>query len=151
MFYLLNFTHHGHFNVTWVHTSPISFVACRKVSLFHFFACNKLNEIADICMQAWRMSLTNLTVCQTLSLMLMIDGLTLLYNWHYWYQCCEIWDLSALADKVGIVFETSFAENWWWQFCFWKIDSHWKLFTINRPSNLSLLNEKSNGLTTNDW
>ena len=48
-----------------------------------------------------------ITVCQTLSLMLMIDGLTLLYNWHYWYQCCEIWDLSALADKVGIVFETS--------------------------------------------
>ena len=43
------------------------------------------------------------------------------------------------------------AENWWWQFCFWKIDSHWKLLTINRPSNLSLLNEKNNGLTTNDW
>ena len=43
-FYLLNFTHHGHFNVTWVHTSPISFFACRKVSLFHLFTCNKGNS-----------------------------------------------------------------------------------------------------------
>ena len=103
---VLNFTHHGHFNVIWVHTSPISFVRCRKVSLFHLFACNKLKEIADTCMQAWRMSLTK-TVCQTLSLMLIIDSLTLLYNWHHWYRCCEIWDLSTLADKLRIVFETS--------------------------------------------
>ena len=42
------------------------------------------------------------------SLMLIIDGLTLLYNWHHWYRCCEIWDLiSTLADKLRIVFETS--------------------------------------------
>ena len=26
-----------------------------------------------------------------------------------------------------------------------------KTITINRPSNLSLLNEKNNGFTTNDW
>ena len=43
VFYLRNFNHHGHFNVTWVHTSAISFFACRKVSLFHLFACNKEN------------------------------------------------------------------------------------------------------------
>ena len=44
VFYLRNFTHHAHFNVTWVHTSPISFFACRKVSLFHLFTCNKGNS-----------------------------------------------------------------------------------------------------------
>ena len=71
-------------------------------------------EIADICMQAWRMSLTK-TVCQTLSLML-IDGLTLLYNWHHGrYQRCEIWDLSTLADKLRIVFKTSKLKLAWWQ------------------------------------
>ena len=108
VFYLLNFTHHGHFNVTWVHTSRISFVACRKVSLFHLFACNKLKEIAEICMQAWRMSLTK-PVCQTLSLMLIIDGLTLLI---YTIDTLVpmLWNLgpvSVLADKLRIVFETS--------------------------------------------
>ena len=44
--------------------------------LFSTFS-HATKEIADICMQAWRMSLTK-TVCQTLSLMLIIDGLTLL-------------------------------------------------------------------------
>ena len=43
--------------------------------LFSTFS-HATKEIADICMQAWRMSLTK-TVCQTLSLML-INGLTLL-------------------------------------------------------------------------
>ena len=97
---------------------------------------HETKEIADICMQAWRMSLTK-TVCQTLSLMLN-DGLTLLYNWHHCrYQCCEMWDLSTLADKLRIVFKKSKLKLAWWQFCFWKVDSHWKLFTVNSPWHLS--------------
>ena len=36
-------------------------------------------KITDICMQAWRMSLTK-TVCQTLMSLMLIDGLTLLYK-----------------------------------------------------------------------
>ena len=94
-------------------------------------------KIADICMQAWRMSLTKM-VCQTLSLML-IDGLdhSAVYNWHHWYQSCEIWDLSTLADKFGIVFETSKLKLAWWQFCFWKLDTHWKTIYYYSPSHLS--------------
>ena len=102
-------------------------------------------------MQAWRMSLTK-TVCQTFSSMLIIDGLTLLYNWRHWYRCCEIWDLSTLADKLTIVFiETSklkIGDN----FVFEKLirTENYLLLTGHRIWHCSS-NEKNNGLRTNDW
>ena len=97
------------------------------------------------------MSLTK-TVSQTFSSMLIIDGLTLLYNWHHWYRCCEIWDLSTLADKLKIVFiETSklkIGDN----FVFEKLirTENYLLLTGHRICHCSS-NEKNNGLTINDW
>ena len=136
VFYLLNFTHHGHFNVTWVHTSPISFFACRKVSLFHLFACNKGNSRH---LHAGLEDVTNKNCFPNLVLIVNWWSHSAVQYWHHcsWYQCCEIWDLSTLADKLRIVFKTSKLKLAWWQFCFWKIDSHWKLFTVNSPSHLS--------------
>ena len=49
-------------------------------------------------------------------------------------------DLSNIADKFGIVFETSKPK---------KIYPHWKLFTLNRLSHLSLISGKNNGFTAN--
>ena len=109
VFYLLNFTHHGHFNVTWVHTSPISFVACRKVSLFHLFASNKENSrhlhagLEDVINKN---CLPNLNV---LNVKLMVSF------------CSTKFNLSTLADKLRIVFKTSKLKILLWQFCFWKI------------------------------
>ena len=35
--------------------------------------------------------------------------------------CSTKFNLSKLADKLRIVFETSKLKIVWWQFCFWKI------------------------------
>ena len=134
VFYLRNFTHLGHFNVTWVHTSAISFVACRKVSLFHLFTCNKENSRY---LHAGLEDVTNKNSLPNLLLNVNWWSHSAVYNWHHWYQCCEIWDLSTLADKFGIVFETSKLKLAWWQFCFWKLDTHWKTIYYYSPSHLS--------------
>ena len=99
------FTHHGHFNVMWVHTSPISFVARRKVSLSTFLHATK--KIADICMHAGLEDVTNkncLPNLNVLNVKLMVS------------LCSTKFNLSTVADKLRIVFETSktilFLKNW---------------------------------------
>ena len=135
VFYLRNFTHLGHFNVTWVHTSAISFVAWRKVSLFHLFACNKGNS--RHLHAGLAQDVTDKNSLPNLFLNVNWWSHSAGYNWHHWYQCCEIWDLSTLADKFGIVFETSKLKLAWWQFDFENLIRIEKLFTINSPSHLS--------------
>ena len=98
------------------------------------FACNKGNSRH---LHADLEDVTNKNCLPNLVLNVNWWSHSAVYNWHHWYQCCEIWDLFTLADKLRIVFETSKLKIAWWQFCFWKIDSHWKLFTINSPSHLS--------------
>ena len=98
-------------------------------------------EKADICMQTWRIYVTNKNCLpQTLSLML-IDGLTLLYNWHFIIGTIMLWNLGPFCTSRQTwnlkLWNNSELKTVWWQFCFCKIDSHWKLFTINRLSHLS--------------
>ena len=70
------------------------------------FRMQQRKEQTSECMHAWRMSLTK-TVFQTLSLML-IDGLTLLCTIDIiGTNVVKFLDLSTLADKLRIVFETS--------------------------------------------
>ena len=96
-------------------------------------------ERADICMHTGLEDITNKNCLPNLVLIVNWWSHSAVQYWHHcsWYQCCEIWDLSTLADKLRIVFKTSKLKLAWWQFCFWKIDSHWKLFTVNSPSHLS--------------
>ena len=62
--------------------------------------------------------------------------------------------LSALAGKIGIVFETSKPKIVWWQFLFWKTLSALEtIFTLIRPLHLTTLafvKEKNNGFAGND-
>ena len=107
--------------------------------LFSTFS-HATKEKADICMQAWRIVTNKNCLPQTLSLML-IDGLTLLYNWHFIIGTIMLWNLGPFCTSSQTwnlkLWNNSELKTVWWQFCFCKIDSHWKLFTINRPSHLS--------------
>ena len=134
VFYPLNFTNHGHPRCGF----SFSFVACSKISLFHLFACNKGKSRH---LHAGLEDVTNKNCLpQTLSLML-IDGLTLLYNWHFIIGTIMLWNLGPFCTSRQTwnlkLWNNSELKTVWWQFCFCKIDSHWKLFTINRPSHLS--------------
>ena len=109
-------------------------------------------ERADICMHTGLEDVTNKNCLPNLVLIVNWWSHSAVQYWHHcsWYQCCEIWDLSTLADKLRIVFKTSKLKLAWWQFCFWKIDSHWKLHLLSTARHICQLNRNNNGFTTND-
>ena len=57
---------------------------------------------------------------------------------------------SAPADKMELSLKHLNQKLYGDDFILFKIYLHWKLFTLNRPLRLSLLNGKNNGFTAND-
>ena len=67
--------------------------------------------------------------------------------------CSRKFNLSTLADKLWIVFETSKLKIVWWQCCFWKIGQSIRTenYLLITARCICQLNGRNNGFTTNDW
>ena len=101
-------------------------------------------KIEDICMHAGLEDVTDkncLPNLNVLNVKLMVS------------LCSTKFNLSTLADKLRIVFETSKLKIVWWQFCFWKIGQliRTENYLLITAHCICQLNGKNNGFTTNDW